>query len=188
MRRSEIIIGTIVLGAGVLLLVGAIFDIDVWGLLCPAGMIGLGAWLIYRTRQDPREGDLNIRFVGNIRRSGAWQPQSEETWGFVLESRLDFTEADLPAGKTTFQVGAFVNDVKATVPADVGVAVESMAFFTEARINGEKQETFVMPFTWESDNFETAAKKIVLKTTCFVAEIKVDQLEAQVQTQAPQQE
>jgi predicted membrane protein len=176
MRRSEIIIGSIVLGVGVLLLIGAIFDIDIWGLLCPAGLIGLGVWLIYRTRKDPREGDVNIKFVGDIRRSGSWQPQSEETWGFVLDSRLDFTEADLPAGETVLRVGAFVNAVKATVPANVGVAVQSMAFFTESRINGEKQETFFIPFTWESDNFTSAAKKIVLKPTCFVSEIKVEQV------------
>lgn len=176
MRRSEILIGSIVLGVGVLLLIGAIFNIDIWGLLCPAGLIGLGVWLIYRTRKDPSEGDVNIKFVGDIRRSGTWQPNNEETWGFVLDSRLDFTEADLSMGETVFRVGAFVNDFKATVPADVGVAIQSMAFFTESRINGEKQETFFIPFNWESDNFASAAKKIVLKPTCFVSEIKVEQI------------
>jgi predicted membrane protein len=139
-------------------------------------LIGLGVWLIYRTRKDPREGDVNLKFVADIRRRGAWQPQNEETWGFVLESRLDFTEAGLPIGETVYRVGAFVNNIKATVPADVGVAVESMAFFTESRINGEKQETFFIPFTWESDNFATAAKKIVLKSTCFVLELMVEQV------------
>jgi len=176
MRRSEIVIGSIVLGVGVLLLIGAIFHIDVWGLLCPAGLIALGAWLIYRTRQDPSDGDVKIRFVGDIRRSGAWQPQSEETWGFVLDSRLDFTEVDLPEGETRFQVGAFVNDIKVTAPADMGISIESMAFFTETRINGKKQESFFIPFNWESDNFADAAKKIILKTTCFVSEIKVEQV------------
>ena len=176
MRRSEIVFGSIILGVGALLLVGAIFDIDIWGLICPAGLIGLGIWLIYRTRKDPSEGDVNIKFVGDIRRSGMWQPRNEETWGFVLDSRLDFTEADLPDGETVFRVGAFVNDVRATVPADVGIAVYSMAFMTETRINGEKQETFFIPFTWESDNFAAATKKIVFKPTCFVSEIKVEQI------------
>ena len=46
-----------------------------------------------------------------------------------------------------------------------------------SRINGEKQETFVMPFSWESDNFTTAAKKIMLKPICFVSEIKVEQVD-----------
>lgn len=180
MRRSEIIIGSIVLGGGVLLFIGAIFDIDIWGLLCPAGLIGLGAWLIYRTRKDPSEGDVNIKFVGDIRRSGAWQPHNEETWGFVIESRLDFSEAHLPEGETVFRVGAFVNDLKVSVPIDFGVAVQSMAFMTESRINGQKQDTFFIPFIWESDNFATATKKIVLKPTCFVSEIKVEQVGIEV--------
>ena len=176
MRRSEIVFGAIILGVGVLLLIGVFFDIDIWGLICPAGLIGAGIWLIYRTRKSPSEGDVKIKFVGDIRRKGVWEPIDEEIWGFVIDSRLDFSEAILPDGETSFRVGAFVNDVKATVPAQVGVAVHSMAFFTESRMNGEKQDTFVMPFSWESDNFATAAKKIVLKPTCFVSEIKVEQV------------
>ena len=176
MRRSEIIIGSIILAVGILLFLGAIFNIDIWGLICPAGLIGFGIWLIYRTRQDPREGELNIKFVGNIRRQGTWKPQNEETWGFVLESRMDFTTADLHDGQTIFRVVAFVNDIKATIPLDVGVAIYSMAFMTDSRIQGDKQETFFVPFSWESANFETASKKVVLKTTCFVSEIKVEQV------------
>ena len=85
MRRSEVVIGGIILGIGVLLLLGSLFNIDVWGLICPAGLIALGILLIYRTRQDPSDRGLNIKFVGDIRRKADWVPQSEETWGFVLE-------------------------------------------------------------------------------------------------------
>ena len=178
MRRSEIIFGAIILGVGVLLLLGVFFDFDIWGLMCPAGLIGAGIWLIYRTRKSPSEGggDVKIKFVGDIRRKGVWEPITEEIWGFVLDARLDFTEAVIPDGETKLHVGAFVNDIKAIVPAQIGVAVHSMAFMTESSINGEKQDTFVMPFSWESENFASAAKKIVLKSTCFVSEIKVDQV------------
>ena len=177
MRRSEIIIGAIILGIGVLIFIGAIFNIDVWGLICPGGLIALGVWLIFRTRQDPRDGDLHIKFIGDIRRDGVWEPQSEETWGFVLDSRLDFTNANLAEGETVFRVGAFVSDIKATIPADVGVAIFSMAFMTESRIQGEKQETFFIPYHWESANYKTAMKKVVLKPTCFVSEIKIEHRE-----------
>jgi predicted membrane protein len=175
MRKSEIVFGTIILGFGLLLLIGAIFDINIWGLICPVTLIGFGVWLIYRTRKDPADGDVNIRFVGDIRRRDTWKAQNEETWGFVLDTVLDFTEAELADGITTFRMGAFVNDVKAIIPANLGVAIYSMAFMTESRINGEKQETFFIPFHWESDNFETSTKKVVLKPTCFVSEIKVEQ-------------
>ena len=62
MRKSEIIIGGGVLSFGVLLFIGAIFDINVWGLLCPTCLIALGVWLIYRTRQDPASGDVTTEF------------------------------------------------------------------------------------------------------------------------------
>jgi predicted membrane protein len=176
MRRTEIIIGASVLSIGVLLLLGVVLNIDIWGLICPAGLIALGVWFIYRTRQNPEQGDLKIRFVADIRKDGAWQPDNRETWGFVLESRLDFTNAILPEGETMIRVVSFVNDIKATVPDDIGVAVYSIAFMTDSSIQGEKQETFFIPFSWESDNFQTAAKKVVFKPTSFVSEIKVDQV------------
>jgi predicted membrane protein len=175
MRKSEIFFGAVILGSGLLLLIDAIFEINIWGLICPTSLIGLGVWLIYRTRKDPDEGDVNIRFIGDIRHTGAWKAQNEETWGFVLDTVLDFTEAELADGTTTFRIGAFVNDVKAIIPADLGIAIYSMAFMTESRIQGEKQETFFIPFHWQSANFETSTKKVVLKPTCFVSEIKVKQ-------------
>jgi predicted membrane protein len=177
MRKSETVIGLIILGLGILLLIGAIFDFDIWGLICPTGLIGLGIWLIYRTRKGSDNGDVKIRFIGDIRRRGIWQTKNEETWGFVLDTILDFTDAELPEGTTTLRMGAFVNDVKAIIPSDLGIAVYSMAFMTESRIHGEKQETFFIPFHWESHNFDTAVKKIVLKPTCFVSEIKIEQME-----------
>ena len=176
MRKSEIVFGAVILGFGLILLIGAIFNLNIWGLVCPVSLIGLGVWLIYRTRRHPDESDINIRFVGDIRRKGAWRADSEETWGFVLDAVLDFTEAELADGTTTFRMGAFVNDVKAIVPANLGIAIYSMAFMTESRIQGKKQETFFVPFHWKSTNFETSIKKVVLKPTCFVSEIKVEQL------------
>jgi len=181
MRKSEILIGSIVLGIGALLLIGALFNIDIWGLICPAGLIGLGAWLIYRTQKDPGGADVKIRFVGDIRHRGVWQAENEETWGFVLDTVLDFSEADLPDGETTFRYGAFVNDVKITVPPEIGIAIQSMAFMTEARINGPGEQTFFVPFEWQSDNFATASKKVVIKPMSFVSEVKIQPTENQTE-------
>ncbi len=179
MRKSEIFFGSIVLGAGLLLLIGALFNIDIWGLICPAGLIALGVWLIYRTRKDPSSGDVKIRFVGDIRRRGTWQAKSEEIWGFVLETVLDFSEADLPDGETIFRYGAFVNDVKVIFPPEIGVAVQSMAFMTETRIDGPSNQTFFVPFEWQSDNFATARKKVTIKPVSFVSEVKIQKAEPQ---------
>jgi predicted membrane protein len=174
MRKTEIIVGSVILGFGFLFLIGSLFDFNIWGLICPAGLIGLGVFLMYRTNKNPSDGDIKIRFVGDIRRQGVWEAHDDETWGFVIDSKFDFTDAKLPDGMTTFQISAFVSDFKIVVPADLGVSIYSMAFMTESRVFGEKQETFFIPFSWESDNFKTANKKIILKPTCFVSEIRVD--------------
>jgi predicted membrane protein len=181
MRKSEIVIGAIVLGVGVLLLIGALFNIDIWGLLCPAGLIALGAWLIYRTRKDPGGVDVKIRFVGDIRHRGAWQAESEETWGFVLDTMLDFSKADIPEGETTFRYSAFVNEVKVIFPPEIGIAIQSMAFMTEARIYGPSEQTFFIPYEWQSDNFASASKKVIIKPMSFVSEVKIQMTEDQTE-------
>jgi lia operon protein LiaF len=173
MRKSEIIFGSIVLGMGVLLLFGAIFKVDVGRLICPAGLIALGVWLIYRTRRGPHHADVNLRFVGDIRRRGAWQVSDDETWGFVLDVNLDLREAALPEGETTFRVGAFVSDIDVILPAEVGIAITSMAFMTETRIDRQHDQQFFLPLEWQSANYASAARKINIKPTCFVAEIKI---------------
>jgi predicted membrane protein len=174
MRRSELIIGSIVLGLGIVLLLGEFFNIDVFGLLCPAGMIGLGVWFIYRTQKKPLESDLNIKFVGKVQFDPESPSQQSETWGFVLDSRLDFREINLQEGETTLRIGAFVNDIKAKIPVDIGFAVYSAGFMTESNIAGDKQQTFFMPFSWQSNNYESSEKKINFKPTCFVSEINIE--------------
>jgi lia operon protein LiaF len=176
MRKSEIIIGSIVLGIGILLLIGAIFHIDIWGLICPAGLIALGIWLIYRTRQAPGGGNIKLRFVGDIRRRGNWQVEDEEIWGFVNDTLLDFTEASIPDGEITFRFGAFVNEIKIKATAEIGVAIHSMAFMTESRIHGPSEQTFFLPFEWQSDNFAAASKKVWIKPAAFYCEVKVEQV------------
>ncbi|HBY06320.1 MAG TPA: hypothetical protein DEH22_00460, partial [Chloroflexi bacterium] len=81
MRKSEIVFGSVILGVGVLLLLGALFHIDVWSLICPAGLIVIGVLLIYRTQKAPDSGNVKIRFVGDMRLTGNWHVQAEETWG-----------------------------------------------------------------------------------------------------------
>jgi predicted membrane protein len=63
--------------------------------------------------------------------------------------------------------------VKVYVPEDVGVSVSSSAFVTDARVLGEKRDSFLAPVNIASANYETAKKKIHIESACFVGDIKV---------------
>ena len=174
MRKTELYFGVGILVVGVLLLIGALFKIDVGALLCPSVLILIGVWLIFRMQTAPDKTDLHFHFTWDLKRRHAWQVAGDqEHWSFVNDTDLDLSQADLAEGENSLRLGAFVNDLKIWVPPDVGLAIESMAFMTEVRIFGEHQQTFIAPYTWQSDNFATATRKLILRPVCFVATIRV---------------
>jgi predicted membrane protein len=174
MRKTELFFGAIVLGVGFLLLIGAVFDINVGGLICPSALILIGGWLIFRTQTAPEQTAVHYRFVGDFKRRRPWQlEQNEEHWAFVNDLKLDFSQAELLDGETSLRVGAFVNDLRIWVPPDLGVAINSMAFVTETRIYSERMQTILAPYTWQSDNYATATKKIILRPIGFFSEIRI---------------
>jgi hypothetical protein len=54
---------------------------------------------------------------------------------------------------------------------------------TEIRINGDSSQNFVVPHEWQSDNFNTAAKKIIIKPISFVSEVKIQRAVTQVKNE-----
>lgn len=181
MRKTELFFGAVVLGVGVLLLIGALFDIDTGSLICPGALILIGVWLIYRVQTAPQKTAVNFRLVWDFkRRQGVELLQSEEHWAFVNDLSLDLSQAVLAPGETSLRLGAFVNEIKLRVPADLGIAIDSMAFMTETRIFDDHQQTILSPFVWQSENYETADKKIIVRPISFYSEIRIRKSEEQL--------
>jgi len=114
--------------------------------------------------------------LGDVRRYGAWQVADEEIWIGVGDVRLDLTSADVPVGKTKFRVFGFVGDVDLLVPENVGVSLSSMAFVTEAKVLGQRRQSFLAPVDYASDGYEMAERKVQLTTGFFVGDITVKQV------------
>ncbi|MBN1668230.1 MAG: hypothetical protein JW862_14150 [Anaerolineales bacterium] len=174
MRKTELFFGAVVLGVGILLLIGAYFDIDTGSLICPGALILIGVWLIYRVQTAPEKTAVNFRLVWDFKsRHGIELLQDEEHWAFVNDVALDLSQAELAPGETSLRLGAFVNEIKLHVPADLGIAIDSMAFVTETRIFDDRQQTILAPYNWQSDNYTTASKKIILRPLGFYCEIRI---------------
>lgn len=174
MKRNQVIFGVLLLGLGLLLLLGVVLEINIWSLMCPLFLIVAGVWLLLR----PRLEDLpfNLKLVGDIRRRGDWQVEPEDIWLFVGDVVLDMSEAVLPDGETDLKVQGFVGSVKLRIPQGIGVAVNSTAFVSDVRLEGQKQNAFIMPVIIKSPEYDTLVKKINLETLYFVGDIKIDRV------------
>jgi lia operon protein LiaF len=173
LNKGQVLIGILFILIGLLFLIGTVFDVDV-GVFCfPLALIGIGVWLLVRPHMVGPGTAIQQKVLGDIRRDGAWEVVDEEFWIGVGDVDLDMTGAEIPIGETRLRVFGFVGDVDVLVPEGVGVSVSSMAFLTNGKILGRRQESFVTPVRVASDDYEAAERKVRLETTFFVTELKV---------------
>jgi lia operon protein LiaF len=184
-RRAEMrnqvltFVGATILLVGLISLIGAIFDVDTGRLVCPILVILLGVGLLLRPRMLPASTTFDAKLLGDVRRRGAWQVADEELWVLVGDVRLDLTEAEVPAGETTIRLFGIVGDVVVIVPQDVGISISSTCVATEARIFDQRYNRVFAPFTFISDGYDSAERKLHLEVFRIVASIKVRQASQQ---------
>jgi len=171
-NQGQLFAGSLLIFLGLLFLVGTLFNINVWAFCWPLGLILLGVWILLRPQFNPNT-PVNMTPLGSVRRGGAWRVANEEFWILVGDADFDLTRADIPAGETTLRLFGFVNDVTLIVPQGVGFAVSSTAFVTDLNILGQQHESFVMPYTFTSDDYASAERRVRLEATHFVTSIKV---------------
>lgn len=169
--RSQLFIGTVLVVAGLLFLIGELTGIGAWQLCWPTLFIGLGIWLLVRPRFT--HAPLDLRIFGDVRRRGSWQVGDEELWMFIGDAKLDLTEAEIPAGESRFRIFAFIGDVDVRLPAGAGVAVSSVGFVTEANLFGEPHTHFLAPLQWESPDYVAAERKVIVEVVAFIVDLDV---------------
>src|SRR5512145_1636856 len=159
-RNSGLLfVGMVLILIGILSLISNWVNVNWFGLFFPALLIFFGVWMLIKPRQVGFIGDSNVTFIGEVERSGNWQVKGESFLAFVGDVDIDLTKAEIPLGETSYSFTGFVTDTEIIVPADVGVRLSAAGFISEAKIQGKKEESFLFPLTWTSDNYTSAERK-----------------------------
>jgi len=175
--NSLLIIGVLITAAGLVFLLSALLNISFLGICLPVAFILLGIWILLRPRVVKDNSDLRLLIFGDVKHRGVWQVRGEEVWLVIGDVRLDFSQAEIPLGETTYHVNAFISDIRLTIPEDVGVSISSLAFLNTVRLTGIKRDVFFVPFEYQSEGYADSQRKIRLETACFIADIRIKQLE-----------
>lgn len=170
-NRGQLTIGIMLVLLGVIFLLGTVFNINVWAICWPAGLIALGVWLILRPRLVGTGAEVVL--LGELRRSGSWAVRDEEIWLGIADADLDLTRAEIPTGETRFRIFGFVGDVDVLVPAGIGVSVSASGFVIDSDLLGHDRETFLTPVEAVSEDYASAERKLRIEMTCFVCDLKV---------------
>jgi len=174
-NRGEFIFGGFLVLLGLFLLIGTVFNINVWALCWPAFLIILGLFLVFRPRLGGMGPDASsdVLLIGDRRRRGDWIVKNEELWLGVGDVELDFTQAAIPPGETMLRFISFVGDVDLFIPSSVGVSVRAAGFVIDADILGRDYDTFLTPVEVSTPNYDTAESRLRIEMTSFVADLKV---------------
>lgn len=170
-NQGQILLGAVLVFFGLMYIISNVFHIDIGAICWPTALILLGVWLIWRPKLTLGGGAVNILPLCNIRRTGDWAVEPEEIWMFVGDIRLDFTQAEIPSGETAYRIFGFVGDINLVVPEDVHVSVSASAFLNDAKIFGNKQDTFLTTLQYNSPEDSTQNRSIRLETFFFVCDL-----------------
>lgn len=175
-NRTQLIFGAGLILLGALVLISNIFHVD-FGMICwPVFLILAGAWLLVRPGLT-RDGDrLNVRFFGNVYRSGSWSISDQEHWGFITDMNLDLTEAELPEGESVIRINSFVGDVDVKAPEDLALSIRANGFVTDVRFKGSRYGGFLVPVNVATEGFAEAGRRVRIDLACFVGDLKVLQV------------
>jgi lia operon protein LiaF len=173
-NQGMLLIGVVLIAAGVLFLVSSLFDINIGAWCWPIGLILLGIFLFLRPRMLAAGTGSSAVFIGDTDRAGQWTVRPEEMWYFIADTDLDFTKADVPPGETILRLIGFIGEVNLTVPVDVGLTVRSSAFVTSLKEAGLPEEDTVFGTAdWQSPDFKATERRVGVEITSFISEIKI---------------
>lgn len=174
MKRWQIMIGFGLIGLGLITLFEVMFAINLWRIIGPLILVGLGLGLIFQSIIVGSDVQVHIPFLGDLSKAGSWNLDRHEIWWFVGSNRFDFTNANFPEGEGSIRIFGLVTDITVILPKDVGLRLESTAFVSEfAGVERNKESLILTPLEYESPNYPTAEKRVILQNISFVSDIRV---------------
>lgn len=172
-KRGELFLGGLLVLVGAIALIDALLRVNLWAYFGPLLLIGMGVWFIVRPRLVSEGRAVAMKLIGDIKRGGAWQVSDEEIWLIVGDVDLDLSQAVIADGETRLSIYGFVGDVDLIVPEGVGLKMHSVAFVSDAKVFGGKEESFVAPYDYATPGYEEARQRLRVNTAHFVADLKV---------------
>jgi lia operon protein LiaF len=172
-KRWQIIFGIGLILLGLFALVDVLTGIDLWGLVFPLILIGIGILLILRPKLAGQDVQVQMPIFGDVVKKSAWQVGLHEIWLLIGSTRLDFSNAEFPDGEGEIRLFGFVNDITVIFPEDVGLRLSSSAFVSDFQSPQGKQERIMHSLEYESPQFFNTKKRVHIKFLGFVAEIQI---------------
>ena len=173
-NRGMVFIAILIIGLGVVLLLGNLFDINFGAFCFPLGLILIGLFVLLRPRTVEPGTTSRTVLLGDFEQAGPGELSAEEYFGFIVDAKYDLTKLDIPPGETVIKGFSFIGEVEIFAPADIGVEINGSSFVTEFKQAGEEEQSyFLSPLNWKSDGYKMMEKRVRFDLTQFIGDIKL---------------
>lgn len=171
--RTMMVIGGLFILLGVLALISNLTGINFSAFCFPIGLIALGAWVLLRPRTTRDGAEVHVELLGEIRREGNWAVSGQEFWSFIGDTKLNFSQAQIPEGETLIRVYNLIGDISLTVPADFGLALVAETLVSSVRWFGSKRDNVLSGVELTTPAYATAARRVRVQVVSLVGDVKV---------------
>jgi hypothetical protein len=171
--RTMIYVGVGLIVLGILALISNLTGVN-FGTFCfPVGLIALGLLVLFRPRMTRDGVEVHFELLGEIRRGGVWQVKAEELWTFIGDTKLDFSQAQLPEGETMIRINNFIGDITLSVPPGFALALNTDTVISSVKWFGAKQDQVLSGLELTTPEFANSDRSVRVKVFSLIGDIKV---------------
>ncbi len=160
---------------GAFFLIDNVFGINLWTLILPIILIGLGMLLLFRPKTLPGGSNFILRFINETDNSHQRTIEPAEYLSFVSDVKLDLSQAIIPEGETTINMYSFVSDLDIILPTDAGLKLLARGFVHDTKVKGQKEDHLLAAFEYETPEYRNQTRKIFIQTLSFVSEVEINE-------------
>lgn len=172
-NKTAIFIGTAFIILGAFSIIDILFDINLWSLIFPLILIGLGVLILFRPKRLPEGSKFIFRFINETDKMHSWTVEPAEYLSFVGNMNLDFSEAIIPEGETFINMVTFVNELDIILPTNSGFKLKARGFVHDTEVNGQKTDQILAAFEYETPDYKNQTRKVNIQTLSFVSEVEI---------------
>jgi predicted membrane protein len=174
-KRGQQILAISLIALGGLLMAARFLDISPGRIFWPLMLLILGVILVVSPQSLRPSANSRFAFAGDYFFGDSWEVQSQEFRMFAGDVEFDLANTEIPVGETFIQVYCFAGDLDVRVPAGVGVKIDTNAFVTDVKINGEKEEIIFSGLHYKSRGYDEAKRKLIFEWTSFASDVNLRQ-------------
>ena len=160
---------------GAFFLIDNVFGINLWTLIFPIILIGLGVLILFRPKTLPGGSNFILRFINETDISRQRTIEPSEYVSFVSNMKLDFSKTIIPDGETIINMYSFVSDLDIILPTDAGLKVKARGFVHDTKVKGQKEDHLLAAFEYETPDYRNQTRKIFVQTLSFVSEVEINE-------------